>query len=317
MSTAPNPGGGPPLPPLPPPPPTRPGRVLVTGADGLIGRATVAALLAEGIAVTAFALDWRRPSPADRTVTGDATEEADIAAALEGADAVVHLAAIPHRDLAPPYQVYRTNTSATFNVLSQAGSLGIRRAVTASSINAFGVPMNHHGMLPAYFPLDEEIPVELDDWYSLSKRSDELTAAMAASHWGMAVVALRFPYVARASDLRRHAEALIRDPGGRVREGWSYLDVRDAARAALCALTARVDGALVVGLSAADTLIAEDSAALLDRYAPDVPRRRPIPGRSALIDTSRAREALGFLPRHSLHSPDGGEPATHPTGVRP
>jgi len=155
--------------------------VLVTGADGKIGRAVVDDLLARGIAVTALSLGWSRPSPADRVITGDATDEADIAGALADVDGVVHMAAIAHRDLAPPYEVFRTNTDATFNVLAQAGERGIRRAVIASSINAFGVPMHRERLLPAYFPIDEDIPYALDDWYSLSKRCDELTAEMAAS----------------------------------------------------------------------------------------------------------------------------------------
>jgi nucleoside-diphosphate-sugar epimerase len=302
----------------------------VTGADGIIGRAVTDALVAEGIAVTGLSQSWDGPTRADRPVTGDATDEADIAAALEGADAVIHLAAIAHPDKAPPYKVYRTNTDATFNVLCQAGGRGIGRAVIASSINAFGVPMNQHQVLPAYFPIDEDIPARIDDWYSLSKRSDELTAEMAASHWGMSVVALRFPHVADADGLRDHARQAARDPAPLVREGWSYLDVRDAARVTLAALTAPLtappDGppgqALVVGVAAGDTLLDEDSAALLDRYAPEVERRGPLTGRVSLIDTSRARSALGFTPRHSVHtaysidSPGGAEHGPGPSGGR-
>jgi len=129
-------------------------RVLVTGADGKIGRTVVDDLIGRGLAVTALSLSWSAPSAADRVVTGDATDEADVAGALGDVDAVVHLAAIAHRDLAPPYEVFRTNTDATFNVLAQAGERGIRRAVIASSINAFGVPMHRERMLQAYFPID-------------------------------------------------------------------------------------------------------------------------------------------------------------------
>ena len=245
-----------------------PQRVLVTGADGKIGRATVGALVDEGVAVTALSTDWRRPSVADRVVTGDATIEADVAEALVDVDAVVHLAAIAHRDLAPPYEVYRTNTDATFNVLAQAGALGIRRGVIASSINAFGVPMNHHDVVPAYFPIDEDIPVLLDDWYSLSKRSDELTAQMVASRWGMSVVAIRYPHVNTADGLRQYARETPQ--AHLMREGWSYLDLRDAVRVVFAALTARVDGALVVAVAAHDTLVDTDAEALLQEYGKSV-----------------------------------------------
>ncbi|WP_116947397.1 NAD-dependent epimerase/dehydratase family protein [Jiangella endophytica] len=298
-----------------------PGRVLVTGADGKIGRAVVEALTGLGVRITALSMSWAAPSQADRVVTGDATAESDVAEALDGADAVVHLAAIAHRDLARPYDVYRTNTGATFNVLTQAATGGqIGRAVIASSINAFGVPMNHHAVSTAYYPIDEDVPVQLDDWYSLSKYSDELTAGMVASHWGLPVVALRFPHVNAWHELRVFAERAGREPGNAqlVREGWSYLDLRDAVGAVVAALTAPVSGSLVVGVSARDTLIDADSGELLDAYAPDVPRRRSITGRGSLIDTTRASTALGFTPRYSVHVPsDAPEPAPTTAGVTP
>ncbi|ACQ79169.1 NAD-dependent epimerase/dehydratase [Beutenbergia cavernae DSM 12333] len=297
-----------------------PRHVLVTGADGRIGRSVVDVLAGAGVTTTGLSPGWEAASRATRIVTGDATSEADVADALEGVDAVVHLAAIAHRDLGRPYDVYRTNTDATFNVLAQAGERGIGRAVIASSINAFGVPMNHHDLLPAYFPIDEDIPEHLDDWYSLSKRSDELTAEMVASHWGMTVVAVRFPHVSTWEALRSHAARVAGAPGGgqEVREGWSYLDLRDAAAFVLAALTAPISGAHVVGASAPDTLLAVDSAELLDAHAPSVPRRRPIVGRESLVDVARARTLLGFEARYSLHEP-AHDPNRAPTtaGVIP
>lgn len=297
-----------------------PQRVLVTGADGKIGRPVVDALTDAGVHVTALSPSWARAPRADRVVTGDATVEADVATALADVDAVVHLAAIAHRDLGRPYDVYRTNTGATFNVLVQAAERGVRRAVIASSINATGIPMSHHDVLPAYYPIDEDLPGQVDDWYSLSKRSDELTASMVASHWGTTVVSLRFPHVDTWHELRRHAERAARHLGGaqQVREGWSYLDLRDAIGVVLAALTAPVSGALVVGVAAADTLLDLDSAELLDSYAPEVPRRRAIAGRTSLVDTTRAGTALGFTARYSVHS-SSDAPATSPdhAGVTP
>lgn len=270
-----------------------PERVLVTGADGKIGRAVVEHLVARGVTVTGLSPAWHGPTRAHRTVTGDVTCEADVAAALRGADAVVHLAALAHPRLGTPYEVYRVNTGGTFNVLAQAGQLGIRRAVIASSINAFGVPLNHRDVLPAYFPIDEEIPVALDDWYSLSKRSDELTAQMAASRWDMGVVALRYPAVVTPAEVPGLAE---RAGLQEAREGWSYIELDDAAEVTVRALAAPVAGSIVVGVAAATTYMPEDTEVLLDRYAPFVPRRRVFPGRSGLIDTSRAQTLLGFAP---------------------
>jgi nucleoside-diphosphate-sugar epimerase len=278
-----------------------PARVLVTGAAGRIGRATTELLLNRGIRVTALTIQDDQPIRADRVLVGDATDPAAVAEALEGVDAVVHLAAIPHRDAGKPYDVYRTNVTSTFNVLSQAGERGIRRAVIASSINAFGVPMNHHDVAPAYFPIDEEIPADIDDWYSLSKQADELTARMVARRWGVDVAALRFPIVESAEALRRISALAELDPASRMREGWSYLDLRDAAEAVYRSLIAEWSGAIVVSLSAPDTVMARPTAELVREFAPGVTVRRQLTGREPLIDTSRARDILGFRSQHSVH----------------
>lgn len=275
--------------------------VLVTGADGRIGRATVALLREEGWRVVALAPRFRTLTAADAELrVGDATSEADVAAALEGVDAVVHLAAVPHWDHGTPREVYTTNVVSTFTVLVQAAQKGIRRAVIASSIQASGVPGNHHDVLPAYYPIDESLPTVHDEWYSLSKYSDELTARMVASHWGMSIVALRFPWTDEADALRVVGEEWTRDPVQGVKLGWSYLDVRDAAVAVSRSLQADVDGALVVQLAAPRTLVPFDTEELLDRFAPDVPRERRFPGRTVPVSTDRAERLLGFVAAHEI-----------------
>src|SRR5699024_2322687 len=67
-------------------------RVLVTGASGMLGRATVERLVAAGHDVRTF---QRRPSgvPGARDVLGSLTDPAAVARAVEGRDAVLHLAA--------------------------------------------------------------------------------------------------------------------------------------------------------------------------------------------------------------------------------
>ncbi|WP_353112838.1 NAD(P)-dependent oxidoreductase [Microbacterium sp.] len=278
-----------------------PRSVLVTGADGRIGRAAVARLRADGWRVVALAPRFRSLTEADAVLrTGDATDEADVAAALDGVDAVVHLAAVPHWEHGTPYEVYTTNVVSTFNVLVQAAERGIRRAVIASSIQASGVPGNHHDVLPAYYPIDESLPPVHDEWYSLSKYSDELTARMVASRWGMSIIALRFPWVDEADALREVGEEWTKDPAQGVKLGWSYLDVRDAATAVVRSLEAPVEGSLVVQLAAPRTLVPFDTEELLDAHAPGVPRERFFPGRAVPVSTDRAERLLGFVPEHEL-----------------
>jgi nucleoside-diphosphate-sugar epimerase len=278
-------------------------RVLVTGAGGIIGRRTVEQLLASGLDVTALTVDdrYRAPTPA-RTVVADAADEKAVDSALEGCDAIVHLAALAHPSLGTPREVFTNNVVSTFTVLSAAAARHIRRAVIASSINAFGVPLNPHAPLPAYFPLDEHLPVDIADAYSLSKWVDEQSAMMATRTWDMDVVAFRFPLVKEPDELRAIAAEVAKAPETMMRTGWAYLTVQDAARAIDTALRAPVvHGAHVVGLSAVDSLLPTPTEELLDSYAAGVPRHRRFSGRAALVDTGRARELLGLAPGRSIH----------------
>jgi nucleoside-diphosphate-sugar epimerase len=277
--------------------------VLVTGADGTLGRPTVAALVDRDIAVSALSRSWSAPSPADRTFTGDAADEGLIRDALADCDAVVHLAATPHPSLGTPRAVFVENTSATFTVLACAGEVGVRRAVIASSINAFGVPMNRHDVMPAYYPLDEASPVAHDDAYSLSKWVDEQIGAFACSRWDMTVVALRFPLVRQLDALRDMVRQVLAIPGERARlarEGWAYLEMSDAVDAILRGLTQPISGMHTLLVAAADTIMPEATDDLLDRYAAGVERRRRFDRRSSPIDTSAARRVLGWAPTVSL-----------------
>ena len=277
-----------------------PARVLVTGASGVIGSATTEYLVANGIAVTALSLAGPFPAGADRLIEGDATSAEDVARALEDVDAVVHLAAIPHPNLGTPQQVFSTNVISTFTVLAQAGERGITRAVIASSINAIGYPLNrHHPKLP-YYPIDEDLPPDAEDAYSLSKIVDEATARMAARRWGIDIVALRFPFVGQGERLLKHARRVRSAPENFVAEGWGYLDLRDAARAVHLALVAPVSGCEVISLSARDTLLDIPTIDALAEHAPGVPLRAQITGRDAAIDTTRAETILGFIPLHSV-----------------
>ncbi|GAA2001070.1 NAD-dependent epimerase/dehydratase family protein [Microbacterium ulmi] len=279
-------------------------RVLVTGAAGRIGTVACALLAEHGARVTALS-DVAPPAgfPADRVVVGDTRSEADVAAALEGADLVVHLAARPHRTAGTPYEVYTTNVVSTFNVLAQAAGRGIRRAVVAGSINAYGLPQNDHDLIPAYFPIDEHIPRDISDWYSLSKHNDESASRMVWRHWGMDVVTLRFPHVNSAAALAQVAQTHADDPRSGLREAWSYLDTRDAARAIALGLIASTTGAHALFLAARTTSAPYRTEDLLDVFAPDAPRLRRFPGREVPMDLVPSQVLLGFEAHHELELP--------------
>jgi nucleoside-diphosphate-sugar epimerase len=273
-----------------------PPRVLVTGAAGLLGRAVVDHLRGLGVGVTA--LD-RRPCDfeAERVVTGDVTDVELVRDAVAGADAVIHCAALKAPMLGTAEAVFGGNAMGTFTVLEQAGRAGIRRAVVSSSYSVLGLTFAPTMRHPAYLPIDELVPLQVEDPYAHSKHVDELTADLMWKRHGMTVVALRFPFLGGMADtIRTRAERIAIDPGygTAAREFWSYLEIRDAARACLLGLTEPPPGCHVVSVAAPNTLAPYPTEQLLDAYYPGVPRRTVFPGRTAPFDLGRARDLLHF-----------------------
>ncbi len=280
--------------------PRRPQRVLVTGAAGEIGTVLVPELRGQGIAVTGLSLHEPLHHECDRFVVGDVTDVDAVDAALRDVDTVVHLAAIPHPDHGSPYRIFRTNTSGTFNVLEQAAARGIDRAVVASSVNASGLTFNPHPVVPAYYPIDDAIPTDIADAYSLSKNTGEQIAEMAHRAWGIDVVSIRFPLVKDLAVLRDAAARMRSTVAWGAREGWGYLDNRDALRILQLAATVPLSGSHVVCATAADTLIETPTEVAISQAAPTARVRKPLPGRTSAIDGARAEELLGFVPRFSI-----------------
>ncbi|MFF2327464.1 MULTISPECIES: NAD-dependent epimerase/dehydratase family protein [unclassified Streptomyces] len=283
-------------------------RILVTGAAGRIGRAVLALLAEHSVEANALVLDDPGDLTARLVVTGDATDPASVRAALDGADAVIHLAAIPTPEHTTAQEVFATNTLSTFTVLEEAGRAGVRRAAVASSWGATGLRWTaERDPHPAYVPVDAAMEAQVDDPYGLSKQVDEVTSAMMARRHSMSVVCLRYPFVGGVDErLRAHAARLTEEPAAGARDLWTYLDVRDAARAALLALDVPGPGAHVVHVCAPETIVPYPTEELLRRYHPTTQVRRPLPGRTAPVDTTAARRLFGFTAEHCLD--DGQAP---------
>lgn len=276
-----------------------PRHVLVTGAAGLLGRAVVGHLRGLGVGVTAmrYHRDGSAAVEAERVVVGNMTDAAFVRDAVQGADAVVHCAALKAPMMGTPEEVFCGNVTGTFTVLEQAGQAGIRRAVISSSYSVLGLTFSPEMRHPAYLPIDEQTPLQVEDPYAHSKQVDELTAELMWKRHGMTVVALRLPFLGGIDDtIRSRAEQVAIDPGfaNAAREFWSYLEVRDAARACVQALTEPPAGCHVISVAAPNTLAPYPTEQLLSAYHPEVPRRLLFPGRTAPFDLTRSRELIGF-----------------------
>jgi nucleoside-diphosphate-sugar epimerase len=104
--------------------------VLVTGGSGGVGRRLIPLLRSRGWRVRC--LVHERPVPgADETVAGSLEDEASLARAVDGADAVLHLAAVSHARSGRTYE--RTNHLSTRRLTAAARNSGGARFVLAGS----------------------------------------------------------------------------------------------------------------------------------------------------------------------------------------
>ena len=159
----------------------------VTGATGFIGYHVAARLLEKGWHVRAVRRgDAPHPSLVSDRIEwrkADLRDPAAIRAAMEGCDAVLHLAA-DYRLWAPkPEEIYKSNVDGTAGVMDAALDLQIGRVVYTSSVGALG--LRSDGV-----PADETTPVSLRDMVGHYKRSKYLAERKVeeALHRGLPVV---------------------------------------------------------------------------------------------------------------------------------
>lgn len=171
------------------------GTVVVTGADGFIGRALVPFLAARGAAVRGLVrvLDGAEAVRPDCVAVGDLAEldERTAALALGGAAALVHLAARVHRPRAhgddEAAAMRRTNVAATERIARAAVAAGVAHFVFASTVK-----VNGEFTLPGH-PFRESDPPDPHDAYAASKWEAEQALSAIAAETGLRVTALRLP----------------------------------------------------------------------------------------------------------------------------
>jgi nucleoside-diphosphate-sugar epimerase len=270
-------------------------RICVTGACGKAGRQVTRALLEHGHDVLPTDLVAGPEDLGAEVVVADLTDYGQAIDVLHGADAVVHLANIPGPGKAPPVATFNVNTAMNFNVFHAAAQLGLRRVVWASSETTLGLPFD---VPPRSLPVDEDHYPLPTTTYSLSKVVAETLAEHIAQWSGIPFVALRFSNILGPEDYARFP-SYWPDPRVRSWNLWSYIDVRDVASACRLALDAPAEGATSFVIAAADTVMNRPTAELVREVFPDVPLTREVAGFGSLLSSERAREALGFEPRHS------------------
>jgi dihydroflavonol-4-reductase len=119
-------------------------RVMLTGATGFIGGEVARQLRARGDEVVALVRSPDKAKPLSdlgvELVEGDLSNDSAIVRAIEGADAVIHAAAIYEVGILPRERpaMYVANVEGTRRVLTAALDAGVKRAVYVSTVGIFG-----------------------------------------------------------------------------------------------------------------------------------------------------------------------------------
>jgi nucleoside-diphosphate-sugar epimerase len=282
-------------------------KVLVTGGSGRIGMFVLADLIQHGHEV--INADRVRPTNprgpeiahSARFINTDVTDVGEIAGAMVGCDAVIHLGAIPSPYGHADEVVFANNVTGTFAVFQAASLLGIKKVVYASSISAYGTAWAPDPFGFEYAPVDEAHPFFNHDCYGLSKEIDELTAMMFHRKTGMQAVGLRFHWVAYEEEARARAAELAKDPlyDNWWRLLWGWVDVRDAATICRLGIEAEGIGCEAFLVTGHDTCSATPTEELIRAYSPSTAIRTPIAGTDSPFSIDKARRLLGYNPVHT------------------
>lgn len=270
--------------------------IAVTGGSGKLGTQLIKELQQQGYGVVS--LDNQTSNHLRcKQVKVDMNDFGQVVAALHGADAIVHLAAIP----APlghtyPY-IFANNTVAGYHILEAASILGIRKVVMGSSESSYGLAWAPTPFSPDYLPLDEDHPQQPQECYGLSKIVNELTAAMFDRRNGMQVISLRFSMITKPED---YSHLSISKPENFKHILWSYIDIRDAVSACVASLHVEDRGAICLNITSNDTLSDWETDQLLKQFYPEViDLRAPLQGRVAVVSNQLAKDVLNWRPQYS------------------
>jgi UDP-glucose 4-epimerase len=280
-------------------------RVMVTGARGKVGRATGAALMEAGHDVRATDLlppVFERPEEGEPDYfQANLTDAGDAFAAVRGAEAVVHTAAIPEPTQNPPHVVFYNNLMATFNVLEAAIRFGVSRFVNISSETVPGFFFAERQFLPDYVPVDEEHPIRPQDPYATAKYFGELLMDAAIRRSDIWCISIRPSWVQHEGNYERNLGPQIRDASVLSPGFWSYIDVYDLADAIVLAVQSDLPGHEVFYIASPDNVGGRPFEKIVREYYGDaVEIKTPLPREDASgISVAKAQEMLGYSPKRS------------------
>ncbi|KAJ7593525.1 NAD(P)-binding protein [Mycena floridula] len=282
-------------------------KIAVTGCSGSVGTRVVALALRRGHAVVGLDVEQRDlPTSSGNFIfiKVDIQSYPDTLKALEGCDAIIHLAACSNpKDYV--VETHNTNVVASWNVLRAAAELSIFRVAQASSVNVLAMVYSRATQFD-YFPIDENHPCRPDEPYGLSKVICEMQASTIVRRYpGMRIASLRLSW----SRPDRSA-ATNDDPASRSTDLWGYVQEDSGADAFLRAVEkddSSWSGHEAFFIVAPEVAAQQDSQTLWKQFYSEVPSRdvkgattcidKPIGGKMGFFDCSKAERLLGW--RHA------------------
>jgi len=170
-------------------------KVLITGAGGFIGSHLAEKCVESGFAVRAFvrynsrnSWGWLESSPYLKeieVITGDIRDYDSVSKAMQGCEAVFHLAAligIPYSYVSPLAYI-QTNVIGTYNVLEAAKCQELKNILITSTSETYGTAQ--------YVPIDENHPAVGQSPYSASKIAADQLAGSYFRSFGLPVKIVR------------------------------------------------------------------------------------------------------------------------------
>lgn len=225
--------------------------VLVTGANGFVGKAIARLCQQQGMRVSTTGRTHVNAENLPNYFVADVTAPDSLAGAMKGVDAVVHAAGLAHqfdKGRADASRFMSVNANGTELVARTASEAGVRHFVLISSVSVYGA----HGERAC----DEETPCHPQDAYAQSKHEAERRAIEILKETKACLTILRLATVYGEGD-RGNILRLIRtiDRGrfiwiGRGENRKSLIHVEDAARACAAVLLSPCEGIRVYNVSA-------------------------------------------------------------------